>query len=103
MNTENKTLPAVVLLVDSCHGVYVPQRFAMNYDMAQWDVKNDVKEVLNAGPDHGEYWEAWEDVLNNASYTKDGNKWALYQDGDLFALCVELMSDEEKKNFGIEE
>jgi hypothetical protein len=100
---NNKSLPAVVLLVDGNQGIYVPQRFAINYDMAQWNVKSDVKEVLNAGPDHEEYWEEWEDVLNNASYTKDGNKWTLYQDGDLWAYCYELMTPEERRNFGMDE
>jgi hypothetical protein len=104
-NTENKTLPAVVLLVDSCHGVYIPQRFATNYDMGQWEVSDDQKECLLTGPDNPDngYWDEWDIVLSNASYTKDGNKWTLYQDGDLWALCVELMTDEEKANFGMEE
>jgi len=40
-------------------------------------------------------------ILNNARYTdKNGNVWRLMQDGDLWAYCFELMTDEEKENFG---
>lgn len=43
--------------------------------------------ILRQGPDHADYWEAWDDVLSSASYTDDdGHTWTLYQDGDLFAV-----------------
>lgn len=29
----------------------------------------------------------------------DGHEWFLYQDGDLWAVCPELLTDEEYENF----
>lgn len=34
-------------------------------------------------------------IVGHTSLDKDGHAWRLYQDGDLFATCDELMSDEE--------
>jgi hypothetical protein len=51
----------------------------------------------------GKTWERGTDVLSNASYTDDkGNVFTLYQDGDLWAICFDKMTDGEKENFGFE-
>ena len=71
-------------LVDGCSGQYVPQRFAVCYNMDQWNVKPEDAEILIAGPDHPEYDETWDEVLKTAKC----NGWALSQDGDLFAVKV---------------
>ena len=42
------------------------------------------------------------EVLNYATFTENGNVWRLYQDGDLWALCFELMTAKEKENFGFD-
>jgi hypothetical protein len=56
------------------------------------------------GPHREEYWDAWTDVCDNASYTdSDGYIWNLHQDGDLWAICQELMTDEEYLGFYGEE
>lgn len=55
------------------------------------------------GPDSETYWESWDSVLANATYTDDeGNTWRLHQDGDLWCYCVDLMTNDEKENFGFE-
>ena len=42
--------------------------------------------------------------MDNAFFIdKNGNKWFLYQDGDLFAVCNELLTDEEYAEFYGEE
>ncbi len=57
-----------------------------------------------ANPESENYWEDWEWILNNAKYTdKDGSVYYLHQDGDLWGLCYERMTDEEKRNFEMEE
>lgn len=99
---KQKPLPAIALLLDSARGVYIPQNFA-EFDTDKWHVSASDKACLQAGPEHEFYWETWDTVLSNAHYEHNGNTWRLYQDGDLWALCAELMTDEEKRNFGFDE
>lgn len=80
---ENKT----VKLIDESQGRYIPQLFAKMYtsDKRWIDADADDIEVLQLGPDTGEYWEAWEQVVYKARYMdKDGRQWSLWQEGDLF-------------------
>ena len=73
-------------LVDGCWGIYVPKNFAERYDMSAWHVAAEDVEILLAGPDHKFYWDAWSDVLNDAYFEKDGKRFSLEQDSDLFAV-----------------
>ena len=98
----NKPLPPLALLLDSNRGIFIPQHFVTQFDLTKWEGINpsDVN-VLKSGPEHAHYWEAWDDVTSNATHTYEGNVWRLHQDGDLWAYCFELMTDEEKTNFGM--
>lgn len=97
-NQQNKPLPAVALLLDSCRGVYIPRDFA---EFTNWQgISEEDKAILTAGPEHELYWDTWNDVLCSAYFEQDGNTWELYQDGDLWAICTAQMTDEEKANFG---
>ena len=54
-------------------------------------------------PENEWYWEAWHEVLDKAQYIDNqGNIYRLYQDGDLWLICYELMTNEEKINFGFD-
>ena len=90
------------LLVNDSHGVYIPQAFVEDYDVTQWGFSEDNEDIktLQAGPEAEWYWEAWENVLSNAKFVDtNGKHWHLSQDGDLWAYCEELMSDEEYEGF----
>jgi hypothetical protein len=89
------------LLLSDSRGIYIPRDWVMYYqDIAAMDgVRPENIEILKAGPDHEWYWEAWDEVLGMAHSIIDGKKWYLWQDGDLFAVCEELMTDEEYKDF----
>ena len=92
------------LLVPDRYGIYVPLTFAESLSENWFLVNSDALDIVKEGPDHPEYWDAWNDVLVDASF-KDNNKnlWRLYQDGDLWMICTELMTDEEYENFFGEE
>ena len=99
-------LNAVELLLSDARGQYIPRDFVANFDMAEWglDYERDkwALDVCAAGPENDEkyeYWDAWMQILDHAEYKKDGHVWVLHQDGDLWAVCYELMTDEEKRNF----
>lgn len=94
-------MSGIEILLSDHHGIFIPKIFSE--DFGGWGVTHeDVVDL--ASPDNEFYWETWEAVINYAQRTDSkGNVWRLYQDGDLFAICEELMSDEEYKNFFGEE
>ena len=86
---------AKLLFTDS-RGVYIPQHFAEHFDHSVWNVMSDDMDILKSGPDHEHYWEAWDYVLCHAHYTDpNGVKYCLWQDGDLWAVPVDDMCDDE--------
>ena len=58
--------------------------------------------VILLDPDHEDYWEVWNSVLTFAHYfdKESGKNYHLHHDGDLWAVCFNSMSDEERLNFG---
>lgn len=94
-------MSGIQLLLSDARGIYIPRDFVTGFDMAEWQgiSENDVKDCEN--PENEYYWNSWEMILNNAKHTdKNGNVWRLMQDGSLCAYCFELMTNEEKENFG---
>jgi hypothetical protein len=97
---KGNEMSGIELLLNDSRGVYIPRDFAMYFENMDGIESEDI-DILKAGPDESDwYWETWDSVLSNASYKDEkGNVWRLYQDGDLFAYCEELMDDEEYYNF----
>ena len=95
----------VCLLLSDARGVYIPRDFVQGFDMAQWGLDPNSWAVQTcAEPDADGYWDAWNDVMGKAKYVHtDGRVYRLHQDGDLWALCYESMTAEERSNFGMEE
>jgi hypothetical protein len=96
---DGPDLTKAMIFCDSASGVYIPQRFAKEViRMYVTGVADKDYEVLEAGPDHAHYWDAWADVLDNAKITdpKVGECY-LHQDGDLWVVPVEK---EEEKSLG---
>lgn len=97
---------AVTLLLSDAHGVYLPYMFVTHFDRAKWNLADpefDWAWDQCSQPDSDDYWEAWDQIIFHAEYHEGGHVWTLCQDGDLWALCDELMTDEEKHNFGYED
>lgn len=90
------------LLLNDSRGVYIPRDFA-DFGEHWAGVKEEDLEILRRGPDHENsqnYWDVWDSILYNATYVDENqNVWSLYQDGDLWAYCESLMTDEEYYNF----
>lgn len=93
-------MKAIELLLDSNRGIYLPQGFAADIDTSKFDgIEADDLRTLQLGPDAEFYWDAWTAILDHAEYKSDGNTWRLHQDGDLFMVCDELMTDDEYESF----
>jgi len=105
-------MDAVNLILSDARRIYIPRDFLTDNQnqiawkhCAAWGLTklNSLHWIMATDPDSGFYWEDWDWILNNAKYTdKEGNVYRLYQDGDLWGLCYDKMTDEEKKNFGME-
>lgn len=93
-------MSGIHILVGDSYGIYVPQTFCRDM-VDEWNgVPDESVETCRLGPDEDWYWDAWTEVLDRAQYKdQHGNVWHLYQDGDLFAYCRELMTDEEHEQF----
>lgn len=95
-------MSGIELLLNDSRGRFIPRDFA-EFDFTNWSgIEPEDIEILLVGPDESDwYWETWDHVLSYASYTdpKGRNTWTLHQDGDLFMICEELMTDEEYYNF----
>lgn len=96
----------IKLLLSDNRGVYIPQHFAQNFDVTKWGYTEDHTDIqtLLEGPDAEWYWEAWDNVLQNAELTDTSGKvWTLHQDGDLWAIAFDSMTNTERRNFGFDE
>jgi len=86
------------LLLSDSRGVYIPRDFA-DFGEHWLGVKAEDLEILRRGPDHEDsqnYWDVWDSILYTATYVDaNQNVWSLHQDGDLWAICEALMTDEE--------
>ena len=92
----------VVLLRSDAMGIYIPKNFSEDFDQIRWHVEPEDTVIL-ADPENEYYWDAWCDVLDYAYYIDDdGNEYRLHLDGDLWAVCKELLTDDEKRNFGFD-
>lgn len=94
-NTTTKR-PQPELLIDGCRGVHIPWHFAQ-YTSDYWQgINNEQLAVLACGPDNEEYWDVWDEVLVGAEHIDaQGNRWKLYQDGDLWAIPNGMVWDED--------
>jgi hypothetical protein len=92
-------MSGIEILLSDSRGVYIPKHFSENFIL--WDGVSDAdREILESGPENELYWDVWDSVTRDATYTdSEGNVWRLHQDGDLFAYCEELMTDEEYYGF----
>lgn len=85
--TTNKDSDEPFVLLSDRHGINIPKLFAACFEIKHGCIKDDCLEILQAGPEHDEYWDAWDEVLSDAVLVNhEGKEYTLYQDGDLWAV-----------------
>jgi hypothetical protein len=68
-------------------GIYIPQYFARTIVREKISgVSEEDYDVLESGPTHADYWEAWHCVISNATVMGGGVQYTLHQDGDLWLI-----------------
>ena len=94
----------VECIVNGAHGVFVPMVFAQTVNRALLSgvTTEDLDYLAKDGSieDDG-FWDIWDSVLNNAHITHNGKIYHLSQDGDLFAIAWDNLTEDEKYNFGL--
>lgn len=94
-------MSGIQILLSDHNGINIPQLFVNNFNFSGADIEDIA--ICEKGPDEESYWDAWNNICRDAFITHNGKQYYLYQDGDLFAICDELLSDEEYKEFFGEE
>ena len=93
--------PVKVLLIGDERGIYIPQSFATLWDKEERTrrvigVTDEGWKILEAGPDHPEYWDAWLYICDLATVIDaNGVKYSVYQDGDCWLIPDGMTWDEE--------
>jgi len=105
-------MEAVIYILSSARGIFIPRDFLTDeYNDVEekycdvWGLTEENKAHWKGAidPNNDDYWECWDWVLDNAKYPAEGGDvYRLHQDGDLWAVCYEKMTMEEKKNFGFD-
>lgn len=76
-------------LIDGNRGIYIPQQFAKIWgNSVQFGMNEEQKTVLLAGPQTSDYWDVWEEVVNEVEFLFDGQLCTLFEEQDLFAVPV---------------
>lgn len=101
---------AVILILSDSRGTYIPRDFICDDNneiawdhCAAWGLTEENLRHWQAASDPNDewYWEAWRWVCDHAYFTaENGDKYHLYQDGDLWGICYDKMTMEDKQNFG---
>lgn len=93
------TKPEPMLWLSDSRGIYIPHAFAASFsDRAKHvsGVSDEDWTILEAGPEHDQYWDAWQDALESARVTNDdGVIFTLYQDGDCWLIPLGMRWDDE--------
>jgi hypothetical protein len=101
--TATDHAPDMLLWLSDARGVYIPRDFANCFTeraKVVSGVNDDNWEILEAGPEHELYWEAWTEVLDRAIVTSEtGVKYRLHQDGDLWLIPEGMEWSDEQDTF----
>jgi hypothetical protein len=101
-------MDAINLLVSDSYGWRIPARFSdlalasmdlCGGNLYGWAGVTRAELEICADTSNPDYWEVWDDILQNVRITRNGNTWRLWQDGGLFAVCEGLMSSQEREEF----
>ena len=98
------TRPEPELWLNGARGVYIPRDFANSFkdrDTCVTGVSAEDWRILEEGPDHPLYWEAWNDLLFRGDVLvtdSNGQQYFPYQDDDLWlwVIPVGMEWDEEQ-------
>jgi len=81
MKVSKSIYDVAELLIDSHHGIYIPQFFAEQFaDQLTDEEKEDLSDPYNEY-----YWDTWDNVLNKI-FIYEGKEFTLWHDDDLWLV-----------------
>jgi hypothetical protein len=93
----------MILWLSDARGVYIPRDFALSFNDRDACVKGVTAEgwaILEAGPEHEQYWDAWAEIMDNAEVTDNkGVKYFIEQSGDCWLVPVGMEWDEDNETY----
>lgn len=97
MNAPTK--PEPMLWLNDARGVYIPRDFATSFSDRAKHVRGVNAEdwtILEAGPDHEDYWDTWCTVVDSARVINDdGVVHTVHQDGDVWLIPEGMEWDDD--------
>jgi hypothetical protein len=100
------TRPEPMLYLSDARGIYIPQNFVQETRAdCITGLKDGDRMILESGPEHEWYWEAWDAALDSVRVTDPatGTVYFLHQDGDLFLIPEGMECDDSAVFFWPEE
>lgn len=102
-----KTTNLPQLLIDSKHGIYIPQIFAMMVINGTLKLSNRDECLFELGElgnvDDECYWESWDKLLDKVILTSKIGEFRIEQiEGDLYAIPMDITNAEYCEYFDIE-
>lgn len=94
--------PEMILWLSDARGIYIPRDFAGSFaDRAKQviGVTDEDWAILEAGPDHELYWDAWTDIEQNAIIHDGELTYSIHNDGDCWLVPSGMEWDEDKETF----
>lgn len=90
-------MDGIILISSDSEGIYLPKNFVDSCEGWKGIKPKWIKDCSDV--DNEYYWDSWIDILDNAYFiAEDSHVWRLHQDGDLVAVCYELISDSDYYN-----
>lgn len=93
----------MLLWLSDARGIFIPRDFAKSFaDRAKnvTGVSDENWAILEAGPDHEWYWEAWTEVCDKAIVTDEvGVEYFIWQCGDCWLVPKDMEWDEENETY----
>lgn len=95
--------PEPFILIEDNYGIYIPKYFANAFEDRKsrvQDIDDETWKILEKGPDHPEYWEAWSDIEQNAVVTNiEGIRYFIYMDGDCWLIPFGMSWNDETESW----
>lgn len=76
---------ALQLLLSDSRGTSIPYDFITGFDLDAWHVAHLENDIAAIADKSEEYWDSWQTILDTAWQDYRGERYTLYQDGDLWA------------------
>lgn len=84
----------IQLAVDSLWGINTPKRFFEQYPQFLTHLNMEDQAIIE-NPEHEAYWDVWNQFVSDFRVIKYGDRWSIYEDGDVFFVSEHHQFDND--------